>query len=128
MDNVLYYHPRCSFSKDLINRVQGLPQLAASLRPVDVSVQRPRHRIAQVPCIVYEGRMYQGAESFKWLTAVAARSQDAVGGAGAGDTDSANTLPAAQCSMYSDASTLRFVDFNAAQPTVTMAPESYCNF
>ena len=122
MDNVLYFHPRCSYSNDLMDRIGRLPRVAATLRPVDVSAQRPRHRIAQVPCVVYEGRLYQGRDAFRWLSALAAHTEDAV------NPESPNLLPAAGCSTYPDASTLRFVDFNAAQPTVTMAPESYCEF
>lgn len=122
MDDILYFHPRCGFSKDLIKRVQRLPRLAAQLRPIDVSIQRPRHRIAEVPCIIYQGRMYQGREAFWWLTTVAPQEGAASDAAGDG------TLPASECSMYSDASTLRFVDFNAERPTITLAPESYCSF
>lgn len=124
MDNVIYYHPRCSFSKDLLGRVGRLPKLAAALTTVDVSVSRPRHRIAEVPCIVYEGRVYQGREAFQWLSAIAGQYESGQ----SGTQSSGDTLPASECSLYSDGSTLRFVDFNAARPTVTMQPESYCDF
>jgi hypothetical protein len=123
MDNVLYFHPRCAHSKDFIDRVQRLPKLAASLRPVDVSVQRPRHCIAEVPCVVFKGRLYQGREAFRWLSGLTGQNSntDTVG-------ETSGMLPASECSMYSNASTLRFVDFNAERPSVTMAPESYCSF
>lgn len=126
MDNVLYYHPRCAFSKDLINGVRRIPSLAANLRTVDVSVQRPRHRIAEVPCVVYEGRIYQGSEAFRWLSSLPARGGE--GAASDGAPGSSETRPAVECSRHADSSTLRFVDFNAEHPSVTMAPEWYCSF
>ena len=119
MDNVLYFHPRCSYSRDLIDRVRRLPRLAATIRPVDVSTRRPRHRIAQVPCVVYEGRLYQGRDAFRWLSAQATRCSA---------TEPDPELAAAECSSYPEASTLRFVDFNADRPTATMAPEAFCEF
>jgi hypothetical protein len=124
MDNVLYYHPRCTFSKDLIDGVRRIPTLAASLRTVDVSVQRSRHRIAEVPCVVYEGRLNQGREAFRWLNSLPACRGE--GAASDGPPEGSNTRAAVECSRHADSSTLRFVDFNAERPSETMAPEWYC--
>ncbi|GAQ85101.1 proliferating cell nuclear antigen [Klebsormidium nitens] len=102
MDNVLYFHPRCAFSKDLINGVRRIPSLAANLRTVD------------------------GSEAFRWLSSLPTRGGE--GAASDGAPGSSETRPAVECSRHADSSTLRFVDFNAEHPSVTMAPEWYCSF